>query len=321
MAANKILERIEREIGVPGLVNLLAERLTPTDLQSVMLEVYRQRAQRQQPANLLSDFESNRFVRPSTADPIRLLAWEQIAFAQLPDGFEALALSPVCPLGTNSAIALVDQNRVLSTIRNTEVVSDSTNVLTLECALVRKKLLRANPKSKEQVHRAASHRLLRTQNYNDPNSIAHFSAFALCSAGQDQGNLQFELATLATHIQFYLRALRAFLGVNLPLRVAVTDFGTVDRGTRLADQLFAPIQSTFPDVACAIDDGRESGRDYYADLCFHVYAAEQSGEWLELADGGVVNWTQTLLSNAKERCVISGIGSERVCSAFPTDKN
>src|SRR5258706_4065290 len=143
MAANKIIDRIEREMGVPGLVTLLAERLTPTDLQSVMLEVYRQRARRQQPANLLADFESNRFVRPSTADPIRLLAWEQIAFAQLPAGFEALALSPVCPLGTNSAIALVDQNRVLSTIRNTAVVSDSTNVLALECALARTQLLRA----------------------------------------------------------------------------------------------------------------------------------------------------------------------------------
>ena len=316
MAANKIIERIEREIGVPGLVILLAERLTPTDLQSVMLEVYRERAHRQQPASLLSDFETNRFVRPSTANPLHLLAWEQTAFSQLPDGFEPLVLSPVCPLGTNSAVALVDQNRVLSTIRNTEVVSDSTNVLALECALARKSLLRGNPKSKVAVHRAASHRLLRTQQYTDPNSIAHFSAFALCSAGQDQGNLQFELSTLALHIQFYLRALRAFLGVNLPLRAAVTDFGAVDRGTRLADQLFAPIQATFPDVACGMDDGRESGRDYYADLCFHIYAAAPSGEWLELADGGVVNWTQTLLSNAKERCVISGIGSERVCSAF-----
>jgi hypothetical protein len=315
MAANKIIERIEREIGIPGLVNLLAERLNPSDLQSVMLEVYRERARGQQPANLLSDFESNRFVRPSTANPIRLLAWEQIAFEQLPDGFEPIALAPVCPLGTNSAIALVDQNRVLSTIRNTEVVSDSTNVLALECALIRKRLLRANPKSKEAVHRAASHRLLRTQHYNNPNSIAHFSAFALCSAGQDQGHLQFELSTLALHIQFYLRALRAFLGVDLPLHVAVTDFGAVDRESRLADQLFAPVQAAFPDVACGMDAERESGRDYYADLCFHVYAAA-SGAWLELADGGVVNWTQTLLSNAKERCVISGVGSERVCSAF-----
>ncbi|MBZ0290083.1 MAG: hypothetical protein K8I30_20835, partial [Anaerolineae bacterium] len=260
MASNKIIERIERELGIPGLLNLLVERLSPTDLQSLLLEVYRQRAHRQPPANLLSEFEANRFVRPSSANPIRLLAWEQIAFAHLPDGFEPLALAPVCPLGTNSAVALVDQNRVLSTIRNTEVVADSTNVLALECALVRKKLLRANAKSKEAVHRAASHRLLRAQHYNNPNAIAHFSAFALCSAGQDQGNLRFELATLAAHIQFYLRALRAFLGASLPLRAALTDFGAVDRRTLLADHLFAPLQSAFPDVAVAMDDTRDSGR-------------------------------------------------------------
>ena len=35
---NKIVERIEREAGVPGLVSLLAERLRPTDLQSLLLE-------------------------------------------------------------------------------------------------------------------------------------------------------------------------------------------------------------------------------------------------------------------------------------------
>src|SRR5687768_3212218 len=101
---NKILERIEREAGIPGLAALLAERLSATDLQSLLLDVYRQRAQRQQPATVLADYERNRFVRPSKAAPGALLEWEQIAFASLPEGFEPMALSPVCPLGTNSAI-------------------------------------------------------------------------------------------------------------------------------------------------------------------------------------------------------------------------
>ena len=35
-------------------------------------------------------------------------------------------------------------------------------------------------------------------------------------------------------------------------------------------------------------------------------------EELFLVDGGEVNWTQKLLVNAKERLVISGLGSERV---------
>jgi len=37
-------------------------------------------------------------------------------------------LSPVCPLGTNSTL---DQNQTVTTIRNSEVCSDSTNVLAL----------------------------------------------------------------------------------------------------------------------------------------------------------------------------------------------
>ncbi len=311
---NKIIERIEREAGIPGLAALLAERLTPTDLQSLLLDVYRQRAQRITPAEVLSSYESNRFVKPSAVSPLRLLDWERTALATLPPEFCAVTLSPVCPLGTNSAVAAVDQNWTLATIRNSEVISDSSNVLALECARERRALLRGNPKSKEAVHRAASHRLLRTQHYeNNPRMVPHFSALTLCSAGQYQGALRFELATLRQHIGFYVRALRAFVGAAVPLRVAVTNFGAEDHRALLTEQLVNLLQDEFPGVDCAFDDTRETGRGYYDNVCFHVYAAEASGEWLELADGGVVNWTQRLLNNAKERCVISGIGSERVC--------
>ena len=54
----------------------------------------------------------------------------------------------------------------------------------------------------------------------------------------------------------------------------------------------------------------------YLDVCFHIHATTPSGQRLELVDGGAVNWTQKLLSNAKERLVISGIGSERLCAEF-----
>lgn len=308
------LERIEREVGIPGLAALLAERLSPTDLQTLLLEVYRLNSQRRQPSAVLADYETNRFVRPSQIAPVRLLAWERTAFESLPSEFGTLALSPVAPLGTSSAVALVDQNRVLSTIRNNEVVSDSTNVLALECALRRRQKLRENPKSTEAVHLAASHRLLRTQRFEtNPHLVPHFSAFGLCSAGRDDGNLRFELASLATHIRFYLRALRAFAGAGVVLRLAVTDFSTGDRQDFLASQLFPPIQTEFPNVECGFDERRESGRDYYADLCFHIIAVTSSGQPLEVVDGGVVDWTQKLLSSAKERCIISGIGSERVC--------
>ena len=113
----------------------------------------------------MTNYETNRFVRPSAVSAIQFLKWEQVALSQLPQEFEALVLSPVCPLGTNSVVAAIDQNWAVATVRNTEVVSDSTNVLALECAVRRRELLRSNPRSTEPVHLATSHRLLRAQHF------------------------------------------------------------------------------------------------------------------------------------------------------------
>ena len=48
--------------------------------------------------------------------------------------FEAVELSPLAPLGVCSVVGLASQNKIVSALRGTEVVSDPTNVLALECA-------------------------------------------------------------------------------------------------------------------------------------------------------------------------------------------
>ncbi len=311
-----ILDRIEAAAGVPDLAAILVERLTPTDLQSLLLEVYRQRASRRTPAELLESYRNDRFVRPARLSPSRQLAWEGTAWSNLPAEFEPMTLSPLAPLGACSVVAPIDQNWAVATARNTEVVSDPTNVLALECALRRKDLLKSSPKSVQTVHLAASQRLVRAQRYQDPESRVHFSAFVLCSAGRDRGNLGFELEALGLQIGFYLRALRIFLGTGVPLQVAFTDFMPEDHRIRLEEDLLEQLRGAAPDVKCGFDPQRTQGRGYYQGLCYHILAQHPDGVWLELADGGVVDWTQRLLSDAKERMVISGIGSERVCTAF-----
>jgi hypothetical protein len=318
MTTNKIIERIERESGIPGLAYILAERLSPTDLQSLLMEVYRQRVERLQPAVVLDNHAKDRLTRPADLSPLTMLEWERIAFSELPAEAEPLILSPVTALGTNAAVARVNQNKAMSTIFNTEVMSDSTNVLALEAALRRRQHLRQNPKSSQAVHLATSHRLLRTQNYGDPNSLAHFSAFALCSSGRDQGNFAFELSALVLHIEFYLRALRAYLGYEIPLRVAITDFSAEGKSSPLIEQVCDKVNKNFPATVCDADQQRTSGRGYYVNLCFHIYFANTAGQYVEVGDGGVVDWTQKLLSNAKERCITSGIGSDRVCVEYQT---
>ena len=81
-----------------------------------------------------------------------------------------------------------------------------------------------------------------------------------------------------------------------------------------ADELFAGISARFEGVECGLDPERQAGRGYYRAFCFHLHGRNAAGKEVQLADGGTVDWTQQLLSNAKECLVISGIGSERVCA-------
>jgi len=298
------------------LASILSERLSGTDLQSLLLEVHRRRSARRRAAEVLASYRGDRFFRPSTVSPLRLLAWEACAFAHLPAEVEPIELSPVGPLGTCSAVAPIHPDWSIATMRNSEVVSDSTNMLALECALRRRSLLRREAKSPAVVHLAARHRLLRAQRYDNPEALPHFSSLAMCSAGRDQGSRRFELAALALHIRFYLAALRSFLGTDVSLQLSLTDFGHGADYAELEGRLFSPSRARVGGVTCRMDEDRTSGRGYYSGLCFHIHAAHPSGRWLELVDGGVVDWTARLLENAKERLVISGLGSERLCTQF-----
>ena len=311
---NAMLDRILSKSGVPDLLTVLTERLTPTDLQSLLLEVYRRRADQRTPAQVLTDYEHNRFVQPAGITPQALIDFDQHAYALALPLFEPLELAPVCPLGTNSVVATVDQNSTIVTIRNTEVVSDSTNVLALECAIRRRTFLRSPKQQHRRVRLCTSHRLLRAQYYNHPGALAHFRLFALCTAGRDEGSYRFEQSALTEQIAVYVRLLsdmRQRTTAVRGVRVAITDFEQ-----RHHDQLRAnvlePLSSQFPDVQFAFDPTRTTGRHYYEQVCFYIYATDDAGNEVVLADGGFTTWTQQLLSNKKERLLISGIGSERV---------
>jgi hypothetical protein len=306
----RIIERIERELGLPGLAARLAGELEPTDLQSLMLEVYRLRAARTEPAAVLAAYESNRFVKASAVSPLRLLEWDRTAFAQLPPEFEPVELSPVCPLGSCSVVAGVAQDWSVSTARNTEVVSDPTNVLALEAARRRREMLRRDARDRRPVHLAASQRVVRGQRYPNPTSSQHFRLFALVSAGR--GGAGFERESLALHLRSHLAALRAHLAASVALRVSLTVLEPDDAFAAAADELCADLRARFDGVQCGLDPARQAGRGYYRSLCFHIHGRAPSGEELQLADGGAVPWMRRLLSDAKERLVVSGVGSDRV---------
>lgn len=312
-----MIQRIEREAGTP-LLAALAERVPLTDLQSLLLEVYRSRAAGIAASSLLERYSKNRFVAPSGLDPLSMLEFDRLVFKLLPVGFEALELSPVCPLGTVAAIANLDQNSVVTTIRNTEVVADATNVLALECARQRRRLLRADPRSRERVRLAASHRVIRAQRFHGRAQRQHFRLLGLCTAGRDEGSFRFETESLVEQTAFYLRLLTeaSQLGYAVDgLRVAFTD---LEQGRRavLEGEVLARLADRFPGASFCFDPDRVTGRDYYTGVCFNVYGTDQTGTDLQLVDGGFATWTQQLLGSAKERLMISGLGTERFCEWF-----
>lgn len=311
---SRIIERIERDTGLPHLADILSDHLAPTDLQSLLLEVYARRAKRRDPKMLLDDHVSNRLTSPSTTNPTRILEWDRRAFSMLPKVFHRIELSPVCPLGTASVLSPISQDWIVSTIRNTEVVSDSTSVLALECAVRRREQKNFSTGRAAPVHLAASHRLLRGQKISPrPGIFQHFRIFSLCSAGRDSGNLRFETEAFRLHIGFLLSTFKKFLGSNTRLRAAVSDFGSKSPRTMVQSEVVDRLQSLHKGVRIGFDQDRKQGRGYYGELCFKILATPSKGKELELVDGGVVNWTQKLLNNAKERLVISGCGSERAC--------
>ena len=80
--------------------------------------------------------------------------------------------------------------------------------------------------------------------------------------------------------------------------------------------LFSKLKEEYPKVNFQIDSERKNGIGYYQTLCFTINATNTKGEKVHLTDGGITDWTQQLLSNKKERYMISAIGSERVGLMF-----
>jgi hypothetical protein len=140
--------------------------------------------------------------------------------------------------------------------------------------------------------------------------------FSLCSAGRTTGNLQFEIYTATKHIRFYLEALKDFLGSNVPLRVAITDLSPNSHDDTIFSTPLENLKNEFDDVDTGLEKAQTRETEYYQELRFHIYASPARGHELELVDGGDTDWTQKLLNNAKERLIISGIGSERLCEQF-----
>jgi hypothetical protein len=275
----------------------LAGGLAASELWSLLLDVAEQRAAERSAANVQQQWERDRFVGPAYIDQ-RTLNQLDGHLLEAASAFEALELSPLAPLGSCSSIALASQNKIVSTVRGTEVVSDPTNLLALESA----RRLRKN--AAQTIKLTTNHRCVRAQAVPDvPGFAAHFRLFCITTAGHERKDQDFLVESLSEHIQTHLSALNRLEqhGYAFPDRI-IKILATPERkglGERVAGRLLGtPVQ--FETLS----------HDYYDGLRFMISARCRGGEHMPLIDGGAFDWLRKLTSNNKLVFVASGLGSQ-----------
>jgi hypothetical protein len=277
----------------------LAQGLAASELWSLLLGVAEQRAAQRSPAQVQQQWERDRFVCPAYIDQRTLNQLDSHLLAAA-SAFEALELSPLAPLGSCSAIALASQNKIVSTVRGTEVVSDPTNLLALESA----RRLRKNGRT---VKLTTNHRCVRAQAVpNHAGYAAHFRLFCITSAGHERKDQAFLVESLSEHIQTHLSALN---------RLEQHGYGFPDRRLKI---LASPERKALGErIASGV--GSLGGtsvvletltHDYYDGLRFMISARSREGEDMPLIDGGAFNWLRRLTSNNKLVFVASALGSQ-----------
>lgn len=285
----------------PQAREALLTGLSPSELRTVLLEVSQVRAATVTPAEVLRRWESDPLITPAISDPRRVSQVEAALWRLLPDDVVGIDLSPVAPLGTCSSVAPGSQNRIVTTTRGPEVVSDNTNALAVEAARRR----RDQPPD-GTVHLAACSTVLRAQPFGG--APQHFRLFALVSSARDTGSRQTESELLRRHVQFWQRALRELATTLRPqVEVSVFDDPALDQHLpeRLSDA------SADQHVPLVFIPERERGRGYYTSVGLRL--ALHGGEF-EIGDGGLISWTATLTGTAKERCMASVLATQRLAT-------
>jgi hypothetical protein len=225
--ASKIISRLAIQTGIPRLFPALSEEIPLSDLQSLLMHVYQARTAKSRESDLRRG-AGRGLMAASKVDARLLNQFDKTAF-QIAAEFEAIELSPVGPLGLNHVLGGIDQNNVLTTIRNAEVLGDPTTALALECWLRRRGRTRRG--GGEVVRLCCSQRLVRLQPFEEPGYSPHFRLFALVSAGRDTGSHAFEIQHLGEHIRFYLRLFATLNGQGFSFReplVEISDTAVVE---------------------------------------------------------------------------------------------
>lgn len=291
----KIIEKAEEKPLLEGM-----SQLSQSEWSSLQLALDRLRAGRLTAPDVLRRYEQSRFARPS---PLNALKFHRLETALLSlaekQGFESVLLSPASPFGSCSVFGCVDQNNVVGAGRGLEVLADPTNALALELGTRIK-----GGAGSDELHLCTTARVVRGQKFSGKGMLPHFGIFCLVSRGRDSaGGYSCEKALLRRQ----LRCCRALYGTQMSLTLRRRAGYRDPDGFLEAMKAF--VQEELPELPVRIEEQEENA--YYKGLNFRIYRTA-CGETYEVGDGGFVDWMEQLVGNREERCLISGIGMDRM---------
>ena len=347
---SEIVRRIERELELPGLMDALASKLSASDLRSLLMEVYRARAAEVKASSLREQAARDALMAPSTASARDLMAFDSIAF-QAASEFAAVDLSPVSPFSAASTLGGTSQNNIVTAIRNAEVLGDPTIALALEAGrrrsseeLVRlcasHRVIRLQPfdvpgysphfrlfalvtagRDTGSFRFETTHLLEHTRVYLRMFRMLTAAGFALGSPIvelSDMIAIESALAEGGVTSEDVRRSVRAHRlgGSERFLQERGIDAPNDLRHPFLETDVIGPLHDEFPEAQFRVNQERLEGLGYYRSFTLRISVQAPDGKRYPLVDGGFTDWTARLLSNQKERLLISGIGSEFVCKTY-----
>lgn len=345
---DSVLRALDRDVPL----DVALARLSPSRFRTLMLHVYRQRADRP-----LAALRSQQKRMPALdAGPLDARInhqLEALVWQAFDPGYPGVSLAPVGPFGSAHVLAGTPQDNLTSGGRALEVIGDPTVQLALLAAEHREQ--------QAHVRLASVSRALRMQPLASPSHTQHFQIACMVTSARALPDERFEAEALQEQLTALLRLIglareRYRIG---PVQVALTDMrllrglaadagidlsrpratlqqeldaaglprfvqqlelathaGLVERLARLAERLRGPLQAALPGVELGFDLGRARQITYFEGFAFHVWVGLEDGMRVPIADGGLVDWVARLRSDRRERTLTSGIGIELLHRLF-----
>jgi len=320
MENNKIVNRILKKHKIENATWVsLKKTISQADLNTLLLDVYTELTESYEPSQLLTRYEQNNFVKPSSISPIakNKLELKLLTLAE-ENGIEIVQLSPAALLGSCSAIGTVSQNKVISAIRGLEILADPTNMLAIHVCNEKKQ---KSIVTDMPVHLCATSHVVRGQKFARKDLLQHFNLFGIISSGRDKGSYTFEIDALKKHIAYYKAFFIKYYDAEISLQLSNRK-GYVDHAGFI-ERVHRALNREHPNLQIEYNADEVNDNEYYMGLQFNIFVhLSKTKAKINIGDGGFVDWSQTLLGDKKERMLVSAIGLDRlIVSSNSTETN